>query len=106
MDVITIPIQVIPDFQVYHNIDNGYAKKWRYSYLIDRQLVVIQAVDSNNKVVGYPAPRFEACRINDGAIQLIDQEIGWIKDEEATKLYMEIQAEKELLGESNSNLQK
>lgn len=97
MDAITIQTQVYPDIVIEKESYTYSNRKVRYSYIIYHQIIVAQELDNNGKPIQYSSIEYIACRLNNGKIEYLDRKNGWLVDEVATKLYIEKQAEDELL---------
>jgi hypothetical protein len=97
---ITIPVEVSPDISfVREDKEPGASNKSYhfFAFMIEHGMVMIQECDQNGVSKSYNYPKYYGCRIKNGRVEILNERHGWRVDEEATKKYADIKAEKELL---------
>lgn len=98
---IEVPRHIFPDFTIKEKKPT-YSDKHDYYYLhfcIEEKLLITEEANDNWEIKDWSDPSFISIKIDDGRIYILDRRKGWLPHAEATKLYSEMLAEKELLGD-------
>lgn len=101
-DFIPITRYVVPDLVCYRNFIESYNGKIRYekmSFCFKENIAYIESCDAERQPLSNWDERkyYISCRIKGGQIEILMEKTGWIPCPEATKEYVEKEAERELL---------